>query len=192
MDIVFSFDVHLFQLLNKAGSYPWIDSLMMVLTGLGRSRLFFVVLWLGLVLFGKKAGRQTALLILPLLIISDGATSHLLKPFFERPRPFAAMEGVRLIAENSVNLSSYGFPSNHAVNSFAVATLLCLRFKNIGFRAGVFSLAAFVAYSRIYIGVHYPLDVLFGAVFGAALAYGIHWFDLKIRTRFQPFDNVRP
>ncbi|MCS6950105.1 MAG: phosphatase PAP2 family protein, partial [bacterium] len=86
-------------------------------------------------------------------------------------RPCEALEGVRAIDGCRASAS---FPSSHAVNNFAAATLFALFYRRwVAWLA--FGLAVLVSYSRIYLGLHYPSDVLGGAAIGVACAFGVVW-----------------
>ncbi|MBI4842743.1 MAG: glycosyltransferase family 39 protein [Nitrospirae bacterium] len=128
--------------------------------------IFFII-----VLFTFAKEKKKVLLPLMLsffaFIIGD-MSSNMLKHLFEMPRPCQALEGVRLLSACG---SSSSFPSGHAVDSFAVAAVFSHFFRRIAFLT--FPLAALVALSRVYLGVHYPLDVIAGAVWGGVIAWMI-------------------
>jgi len=108
-----------------------------------------------------------ALFILTVLIIigcNDAITHHLLKPYFGRIRPCHNFQDLIVITNCTNNFS---FPSNHASNCFTFATLVGLNFPKA--RLFVFLVAALVGFSRIYLGVHYPLDVFGGVVVGVLM-----------------------
>ncbi len=124
--------------------------------------------WLLLVIFGKKKGRILAVLILVLIALSDQTSSHLIKPLVGRVRPCNVLPDVRLL----VGCSKAGsFPSSHATNLFAVATLISYFHRKS--KVVFFSIAFLVSFSRIYVGVHYPSDMLGGALFGIFCAWVI-------------------
>jgi undecaprenyl-diphosphatase len=85
----------------------------------------------------------------------------LLKSLFARPRPYNELQNVRLLVACT---GSFSFPSGHAAASFAVASIIGHFFRRAAIPA--FFIAVLVAFSRIYVGVHYPSDVLGGAVWG--------------------------
>ncbi len=95
--------------------------------------------------------------------------SHNLKQLFERPRPCNQLDGVHLLVGCS---NSYSMPSNHAANAFAFVTPFLISFNN-KIRYALVIVALLVSFSRIYVGVHYPADVLVGALLGVFLAMSI-------------------
>ena len=116
--------------------------------------------------------RKVAILALFALFISNVAV-YLLKPLIAEPRPFLVLANVhQLVPETEI----YPFPSGHTTSSFAAATVIGLKYslklKNKKFKLiyPLISFAAVIGFSRIYLGVHYPLDILFGALIGITCA----------------------
>jgi len=93
-----------------------------------------------------------------------------LKALVDRPRPFLRYAEPKVLVPRPHDAS---FPSGHAATSFAAATVLSFAFPKAA--PAFFVLAAAVAYARVYVGVHYPLDVIAGAVIGAAIGSGVWW-----------------
>ena len=91
-----------------------------------------------------------------------------LKAVIGRPRPFESLSGVRVKHQWSALGAS--FPSGHAASAFAIATVLSLRYPSTLVAVGSYGWAMLISYGRIYLGVHYPSDVLAGAVLGSGLA----------------------
>jgi undecaprenyl-diphosphatase len=122
--------------------------------------------------------RHRVLLLLPLVIaavaLADTVTSRLFKPYFGRPRPcHDAVILTQLYLPDGCG-GQFGFLSSHAANSMALAVFLTIalpagRFR--GVKIGVFVWALLLSYSRMYLGAHYPTDVLGGAAIGALLGW---------------------
>jgi undecaprenyl-diphosphatase len=153
-----AFDVSWFNVINHDLSNPVLNVIMPAISRLGGGELYFV---LGVIfLFSKrKEVRMFGVFVLAGLTVSYYA-ANLIKVFVARPRPFVALTNVILLGPMA---KSYSFPSAHATQAFMMAAMLAGRFKKYIL---FYSLAALVAFSRIYVGVHYPSDVLAGAVIG--------------------------
>jgi len=185
IDQLIQSDTELFLFLNNLGSEPW-DTLWLIIT----NKLTFIPLYGGLLfLLYKKFGLKPLLafvLIVAAMITFTDQITNVVKATFERTRPCrteGVMEYMRFIA---VRCGKYGFFSGHASNSMAAAVfaglLLKPYYKNLLFMMILWSLI--VAYSRIYVGVHYPLDIICGLTFGAIsgfLFYKLAKFVLKKR-----------
>ncbi|MFN3739526.1 MAG: glycosyltransferase family 39 protein [Thermodesulfovibrionales bacterium] len=158
-------DIVLFRLINLHEPIPLLDSLMVFMTN--KAYLFF---FLFLAIAVTKEGKR-ALLPISLLIIawalSDGI-GNILKNAIERPRPFLVIEDVRMLVGHR---SSFSFPSNHAATYTAGATLLWYFFRYL--RIPALLIVLIVAISRVYVGVHYPSDVIGGAVIGLIIGISV-------------------
>ncbi len=156
-------DTSLFFFINKGMQNHVFDVVMPLITN--RSDVFFAVL----IMLSFFKNRQKSFIVFILCMIglaaADGS-GNLLKHIFERPRPCKALEDVRLLAGCG---GSFSLPSNHAVNAFAVAAIFSHFFRKAALPAFVF--AFIVAFSRIYIGAHYPSDVIAGALWGGIVAW---------------------
>ncbi len=100
-----------------------------------------------------------------------------LKALVDRPRPFIRYPEPKVLVPKPHDAS---FPSGHAATSFAAATILSFAFPKAA--PAFLVLAAAVAYSRVYVGVHYPLDIIGGAALGAAVAFGVWRIAQRKRT----------
>ncbi|MBI5021048.1 MAG: phosphatase PAP2 family protein [Ignavibacteriales bacterium] len=130
-----------------------------------------ITLWLLLFWLGGKRGRTVALLLIILIIITDQLSANILKNYFEKIRPCQKINGVPVV--ETVHLlvgcgGGYSFPSGHATNNIAFATLISYYYPKWKWVA--FSYGILMAMSRVFVGVHYPSDILFGGLLGAFCA----------------------
>ncbi len=190
MDFLSSLDRAVFVFLNQTIANPVGDVLWPLITDYDKLlpvRIILACAWLYLLVKGGRTGRTVALLLLPLLFISDRLSSSILKDLFVRPRPcheiggIPVIQGIRLLVDCGPGTS---FPSSHAVNNFAVATLFSYYYRaSLPYVAGW---AGLVALSRPAVGVHYPSDILGGAIIGIAVAAFLLWSWRTIERRFLP------
>lgn len=166
-------DQQLLLFLNSANSPFW-DKIMWVIS----LKLVWAPLYLAILIYiGLKYKRKfwvIVLFIIAAVVLTD-QTSNLFKHGFQRLRPChePSLEGlVHLV--NGYCAGRYGFVSGHAANSFNVALLSLMFIKKRWFSISIVIWAAVVGYSRIYLGVHYPGDVLCGSILGIIIGYGIY------------------
>ena len=183
LDQLIEFDQSLLLYLNNLGSSTW-DGFWEVVTN---KRTFIPLYIVLLYLMSKRlTTKGIILLILTIagMILFTDQTTNLFKYSFERLRP-CAQEGVlELIRQGEC--WGYGFFSGHSSNSMATAifTGLMLRpvYKNLIYIMMVWSIV--VAYSRIYLGLHYPLDILCGLTFGVFAGYLFFRIFKRLNARF--------
>jgi undecaprenyl-diphosphatase len=164
LDSLNTIDVELFRFINGSLSNKIFDFLMPLLTDLNRQRVVLVmaaVLILWMLIRGGRNVRLAAILLIVVITVSDQFSSSVVKYWFERPRPCHVLQNIRLLVGCG---SGYSFPSSHAVNNFAGA--LVLSFFIPRYKWWFFGYASVIAFSRIYVGVHYPSDAVGGAVIG--------------------------
>ena len=169
-------DVILFQFFNnRAGIHGGLDAIGIFLA------LFLLPLMGVLVIlaaFTIKRLREEHWYELPLKAFCAGVLAYVVRTvlglIIARPRPFLALSDMHLLVSRE---SSYGFPSGHASVAFALAFVIYRHDRDWGM--AFFIIAALVAVGRVFVGVHYPLDVLAGAVLGWICARGVAWFERK-------------
>lgn len=167
-------DRHLVLAINHAHT-PALDSVMIFAS----NRYAWVPAYALLIMVLIDLFRRNALLLLPLVIaavgLADSITSRLFKPFFARLRPCHDGKLAGLLHLPDGCGGQFGFLSSHAANSMALAVFLLLVLPQGRFRFTkglAFVWAALLSYSRMYLGAHYPSDVLGGAAIGALLGWG--------------------
>jgi undecaprenyl-diphosphatase len=165
-------DQGLFYLINDVWTAPVLDWLMPTLSRAGNFGAVWLVLLGVIAIFGKRAGRTVALAGLFALVLGH-VVSDVLKLLTVRPRPFVSLPDVRSLVAGP---RSYAFPSGHAASAFSVATGVVLAAKRSLNRVplpgwAMLVLAVAISYSRVYVGVHYPTDVLAGAGLGVACGW---------------------
>lgn len=165
MAFLYAIDRAVFLFFNRTLANPVFDFVMPYITEEDYWRIPILLVWLALVIFGGKKGRIVALLVIPILTLSDQVSSFVVKPWVQRVRPCFVVEGARLLIDQS---RSFSFPSSHAANNAAAAVLFSVKYRRYTW-VFVF-IAGVVAYSRVYVGVHYPSDILGGALLGVLCA----------------------
>ena len=158
-----AFDTWVFHLVNGGLSNDFLDVAMPYLTRVRHWRIPLGLLWLYLFFYAGQRGRIVALLMIPAIAVSDVGGSRVIKHLVERDRPCETFDDVHLLVGCA---RSSSLPSIHALNIFTAATLFSA-FYGPWIRLLAFSIALMVGFSRVYVGVHYPLDVLAGAALGA-------------------------
>lgn len=180
-------DRSVFTFINAGWQNGFFDWLMPWLSQPLATAPFFI--WAAYVLWRRDEVDLTWLLgFIGLLLLTDALVGNWIRPWLGRPRPYAALIGIHVYdnhwfvtdqASVKAAADSFGFPSIHATNSFGLAGHYFFRDRRVG--AWLIGLAGLIACSRIYLGVHYPLDVLAGAAWGIGSA----WLISRIR-----FDRV--
>jgi len=147
---------------------------------------FYLLLIIWLIWKYKLNGIILIIFIVMAITISDQFTSSFMKPFFERLRPCHNSSISHLVHVVDGCGGQYGFASSHASNSFALATMLYFFFRTKFKHASIlFIWAAVVAYSRIYVGVHYPGDIIIGALVGYLTGLILFTFYLKLPVKYK-------
>jgi len=170
LEQLLQWDQEIFLQLNGLGS-PWLDGLMLFLS----YKFVWIPLYLYLIyrLYRQNGNHFYIPLLLLILTITltDQTTSSLMKPFFERLRPCKnpSLDGLVQVIGNCTG--KYGFASGHAANSFGLASFFFFYEKRSTMSKGLLIWAGLVAYSRVYLGVHYVGDILAGGLIGLSAAW---------------------
>jgi len=163
---------------DRVAEHPWLRRwarTFITATYLGDGYLWGG-LGLGLILFGRSIDRIYVLIGLAITIVNV-AVFRLIKVMVGRLRPMNLLPRLR-----SRLVDGYSFPSGHATTSFGLAWVVARSYPNIGIQVGAYLAAATIAFSRVYVREHYPLDVLGGAILGSTVAVLLYtpfmWFFL--------------
>jgi|TARA_B110000263_G_scaffold229599_1_gene223479 undecaprenyl-diphosphatase len=179
LDQLINIDKMLFYFFNRTIANIFFDILMPIITNQNIWALPIIFGLIYLILKGGRRGKITVIILIISCGLADYSSASILKPFFERLRPSHEMlDGIRILMGKG---GKYGFVSSHAANIFAAAVVLSYFYP--GKKNLFFSIASMVAFSRIYIGVHYPGDIIFGAMLGYGLAWAVLslWVIIKMR-----------
>ncbi len=184
MEQLIQWDVQLFHVLNQWRA-PWADVFMYYIS----ESWTWIPVYIGLLVYaGWRQSWKRSLFVFVALAatvdLTDMISASLIKPEVARFRPCreeaGLTEAVFLIKGHCGG--KYGFVSSHAANFFGMVTWLSLFFRQRSWTIGAFLCASLVGYSRIYLGVHYPADILGGAGLGISLG----WLTTKISQRIWP------
>ncbi len=167
LDAIFRLDTAVLLYVHEHVRCPALDLLLVPLSRMGDMGIVWIILCV--ILLFRKRTRLTGLMALSALAAECISCELIMKRLFMRTRPFLALEQIVLLVPLETSAS---FPSGHSASSFACAYILCRQFGRKG--AWAYLPAGLIALSRIYVGAHYPTDVLGGALFGTAVAAAVY------------------
>ncbi|MBI4379560.1 MAG: phosphatase PAP2 family protein [Nitrospinae bacterium] len=169
---ILDIDRSLFLMINNGWASPFNNILFASLTLLGSNYVIIPIVGIMIYLYDRENYRKNFILILSSLLLG-GIVIHMLKEMIDRPRPLSDMAG--LIKEGKVHINVIfeplrlaSFPSGHSQTIFTVVTILSYLYRR--YIIVLFFIASLSAISRVYIGVHYPLDVLAGGAIGVLVS----------------------
>ena len=177
MENINSIDEYFFKLINTIG-WNKMDPFMILIS----SKWIWIPLYIFIIykIYQKFPEQifKILLSIVALIFLADFGSVHLFKEVFERLRPCHVLDGIRIVDGCG---GQYGFISSHASNSFAIAFFVSLLFRKKIIFILLFSWAVLIGFSRIYLGVHYPFDILGGMFWGLFVSLLIYLtFKMKI------------
>jgi membrane-associated phospholipid phosphatase len=184
MEQLINWDVSVFNLINQQWVNPMFDAFLPVV----RNKYFWSPLYLFIIVFliqnFKWKGLWIVVFVLAAFAISDSLSSHIIKPWIGRLRPCndpSLIDQVRLLVGCG---SGFSFTSSHATNHFAIAfffiSLFIYRFKWL-IPVAIFW-AGMVSYAQIYVGVHFPIDIICGTLLGSVIGIWMGTF-ARIQTK---------
>lgn len=172
LEWLINLDKELLLLLNGQQHYFW-DYLMRLISEKEMWYVFYITL-IGCIfnIYGWRKGGLIIVSLILVIVVSDQIASGIFKPLFKRFRPSRDPDFSHMVnLVKGYTGGKYGFVSSHAANSFGLAVLASLVLKNRITSIFLIFWAIIVSYSRIYLGVHYPSDIIVGGLIGVAMAY---------------------
>ncbi len=189
IETISKLDQSLFFFFNEKYSPFW-DVVMTLFTRTESWLLFFIpIIWYIIKEYKGKA--IVILLLLAIAILISDQVSVLVKESVKRFRPTHEPSIAHLVHNVLSKGGLYGYFSSHASNTFAVATFTSLFFRNTRYGLLIFFWALLVSYTRIYIGVHYPFDILTGMFFGILVGYLVYKVLAFIESHFMLFRSPK-
>lgn len=186
LDQLLQYDTNLFIYLNNLGSASWDRFWLLITEKYSSIPLYLILLYL---VYRKLQWKGTliVLVVVALMITASDQLANLFKyVLFQRPRPCRVpelQEHIRVVAQGC---GRYGYFSAHAASSMATAVfvglLLRSNYKYLPFLLLLWS--ALISYSRIYLGVHYPLDIITGMFFGGIIGFVFYRIQVWAQARF--------
>lgn len=186
IDALLQYDEQLFLYLNNLGNPTWDEFWRIVTEKWSSIPLYALLLFLVFKKFGAKATLVVMVCAAIMVTASDQLANLFKYVLFKRPRPCRVEDLKELMRFVADGCGRYGYFSAHAASTMAAAVFVGLLLKPF-YKILPFLLllwAAIVAYSRIYLGVHYPLDIVTGMFFGAWIGLGIYKLNQWAQHRF--------
>lgn len=180
VDFFYSIDVSVLFFFNHTLSTHFLDKFFGIITNVNNWYIAYAIL-LGISFVkGGRKGKIAAVGVLLLILFTDRFSAAYLKEWFHRIRPCNSLANV--ITPLGCN-GTFSFPCNHAMNNFAAAVFYYELFPNLKWL--LFITATLISISRVYMGLHYPSDILGGALIGSAFGYILSFAAIKLDNYIQ-------
>lgn len=175
IDWLYQLDVKLFYFINHTLSNPVFDKFFPFITEVKHWYVAYFILLALCFIKGGRVGKIAAITVIILITVTDQFSSFFLKNLLARIRPCNVLPDVNLLVNCT---ESFSFPSSHAVNNFAAAVFFAKLFPK--YKSVLYTTASLMALSRVIVGVHYPSDIVGGAIIGSAFGYLFSLVVIKI------------
>ncbi len=159
-----NYDAMILDFICKYSHNTLLDRIMPIITSLGNMGLIWVAI--SIILLTNKRYRKTGIMVLGSLLITSILGEGIIKYLVQRPRPCVDIPVCKLLISKPL---TYSFPSGHTASSFAAAGILMREFRQ--YRAYIIIGASLIAFSRLYLYVHYPSDIIGGIALGLFCAW---------------------
>lgn len=170
IDVIINVDKKIFTFFNSSIANLVFDIFFPIITN---QDIWIIPILLGIIILSIKGGtkgRIASIVLIIGVILADYSSAQIIKPYFQRLRPsHDILDQIRLLVPKG---GRYGFVSSHAANMYVSATILGYFYSKQ--KRLFFTIASLVAFSRVYVGVHYPADIVFGGLLG----YGLGWITI--------------
>ena len=188
-------DHQIFYLINRDGQHIFLEWLMPVMSNEKNFFIPIALFWIYLVCKKSIRHRTVAVSVFVLLGLTEFMSSDVLKPIFDRPRPYHSVSEVHLydrmgktwsttpVLKEKVYGLSHSMPSSHATNTFGAMFFLSYYFRK--WIPLFYGIAILVGYSRVYLGVHFPSDVVAGALVGTLCGLAMVWCNNRVIRFFE-------
>lgn len=187
METLIQLDHQVFSWINHGLSSEFLDTILVPL----RHKLFWIPVYIFLLVFIYRNFEKSRWLIFLSIIVcisvSDISSSRLIKKSVERVRP-CNQEQLDVMSKVPCSYG-YSFTSSHATNHFAISVLLFLLFGFWKYRFLFIVWAATIAFAQVYVGLHFPLDVIAGALVGSFIGWASFYFYDTVFNRFLKHNN---
>ncbi|OIP63887.1 MAG: phosphatase PAP2 family protein [Ignavibacteria bacterium CG2_30_36_16] len=184
-EFLYSIDVTIFYFFNHTLSVGFLDKFFSIITNVNNWYIAYIIL-LGILLTkGGRQGRIAAAAVVLMIVVTDQLQHKVIKEIFERIRPCNALTDV--LTPLGCN-GTFSFPSNHATNNFAVAVLFYRIYPHL--KLPLFIAASLIAISRVYLGLHYPSDILSGVLVGSAFGYIFSVAAIKVNIWMEKREQI--